>query len=230
MKKILFISFIVFCLLMILMFQQTAKKQLTAEKLTDLPWMVTINDDGSSTVFSHTLGKSTLGDFYSHVKRHPQISLFRDQDTSLSLEAMFEKIDLSGIISNVIVELDMTEAELKELEKVALKREVMPSGSYQLKLSHEVEKTLTNKVIKSLSYTPTSIRLDAEMIELRFGKPTEIVKIDEEVSHFLYPEMGLDIILNLRKRGKEVFQYLNPADFDRLKEKLYGSPSQQPTN
>ncbi len=223
MKKIIIILLII-CGIFFILYQQADKKNRSTERLTDLPWMVTINPDGSSTVFSQTLGKSTLNDFQTHVKRQPQISLFRDQDTSFSLEAMFEKIDLSGIISTVILELDLTEKELKVLEKSALRRKVMPSGSYQLTLSNEVIATLSNKIVKSLSYTPTSVRLDAEMIKLRFGEPAEIIKIDEEISHFIYPPLGLGIILNLRKRGKEVFQYLNPADFDRLKEKLYGKP------
>lgn len=220
-KKIL-LALIVLIVLFYLMFQQTLKKNKSIARITDLPWQVSINEDGRSTIFNQTLGKSTLIDFQNHVKRAPTISLFRDQDTSLSLEALFEKINLGGIVSNVILELDVPKNELSELERNALQKKVMPSGAYELKLSSETEKKLIHRPIISLSYTPTSIRLDAEMIKLRFGEPDEIIKIDDKVSHFLYPEIGLDIILNLNKRGKEVFQYVNPVNFDRLRKKLYG--------
>ena len=222
MKKILIIT-VLTLLGLTLLFQQTARKNQSIEKRTDLPWMVSVNPDGGSTIFGQTLGKSTLSDFQDHVKRQPEIRLFRDQDTSLSVEALFEKIDLGGIISNVILELDVPENELSELEKSALKRTVTPSGAYELHLSSVTEETLTSKTISSISYSPVSIRLDAEMIKLRFGKPAEIIKIDEKISHFLYPLIGLDVILDLNRRGSEVFQYVRPADFDQLRQNLYGN-------
>jgi len=220
-KKIL-LALIVLIALFFLEFQQTLNKNKSIDRITDLPWQVSINEDGSSTVFNQTIGKSTLSDFQKHVKREPTISLFRDQDTSLSLEALFEKIDFGGIISNVILKLEVPEKELVMLEKNALRKKVMPTGAYELKLSTETETKLANKTIASLSYIPTSIQLDAEMIKLRFGEPDDIINTDDKISHFLYPKIGLDIILNLNKRAKEVFQYVNPADFDRLQKKLYG--------
>ncbi len=224
MKKFLIISIaitVVFLIVLALLYQKTAKQNESVEKITDLPWMVTINPDRSSTIFNQTLGKSTLGDFQGYVKRQPEVSLFRDQDTSFSVEALFEKINLGGLISTVILELDVSETELAGLEKLILKKTVMPSGAYKLKLSRETINTLADKKINSLTYTPVSVRLDAEMIKLRFGDPDEIITVDEKISHFLYPEIGLDIILNLNKRAKDVFQYVNPDDFDRLREKLY---------
>ncbi len=224
MKKFLIISIaitLVFLIVLALLYQQTAEKNQSVEKITDLPWMVTINSDRSSTIFNQTLGISTLGDFQDYVKRQPEVSLFRDQDTSFTVEALFEKINLGGLISHVILELDISKEELAELEKNSLKKTVMPSGAYKLKLSTETINTLANKTITNLTYSPTSVRLDAEMIKLRFGEPDEVITVDEKISHFLYPAIGLDIILNLNKRAKDVFQYVNPDDFDRLREKLY---------
>lgn len=221
MKKILIIAGVIL-LGLTLLFQQTARNNQSIEKRTDLPWMVSVNPDGGSVIFGQSLGESTLSDFQDHVKRHPEIRLFRDQDGSFSAEALFEKIDLGGIISNVILELELTDNELSDLEKNALKKQAMPSGAYELKLPSETQASLAGKVIRSLSYTPVSIRLNEEMITLRFGQPAEIVKIDENISHLLYPQIGLDIILNLNRRGSEVFQYVRPADFDQIRQTLYG--------
>ena len=224
MKNFLIISAAITITLLIiltLLYKQTATKNESVEKITDLPWMVTINPDRSSTIFNQTLGKSTLEDFQGYVKRQPEVSLFRDQDASFTVEALFEKINLGGLVSHVILELNVPKEELAELEKNSLKKTVMPSGAYKLRLSTETINTLANKTITNLTYSPTSVRLDAEMIKLRFGEPDEIITVDDKISHFLYPAIGLDIILNLNKRAKDVFQYVNPDDFDRLREKLY---------
>ncbi len=224
MKKFLIISIaitMVFLIVLALLYQKTAKQNESVERITDLPWMVTINPDRSSTIFNQTLGKSTLKDFQDYVKRQPEVSLFRDQDTSFTVEALFEKINLGGLISHVILELNVSKDELADLEQNSLKKTVMPSGSYKLRLSTETINTLANKTITHLTYSPTSVRLDAEMIKLRFGEPDEIITVDDKISHFLYPEIGLDIILNLNKRAKDVFQYVNPDDFDQLRKKLY---------
>jgi len=224
MKNFLIISAAITITLLIiltLLYKQTATKNESVEKITDLPWMVTINPDRSSTIFNQTLGKSTLEDFQGYVKRQPEVSLFRDQDASFTVEALFEKINLGGLVSHVILELNVPKEELAELEKNSLKKTVMPSGAYKLRLSTETINTLANKTITNLTYSPTSVRLDAEMIKLRFGEPDEIITVDDKISHFLYPQIGLDIILNLNKRAKDVFQYVNPDDFDRLREKLY---------
>ena len=40
----------------------------------------------------------------------------------------------------------------------------------------------------------------------------------EALEHFLYPDKGLDLVLD--SKGKEVLQYVAPADFARLRAPL----------
>jgi len=41
---------------------------------------------------------------------------------------------------------------------------------------------------------------------------TEVVPVSAQERHLLYPELGLDLVLNAD--GKDVLQYLSPDDFD----------------
>ncbi len=227
MKKILFGLALLLLILIVFLFFHTARQQKSMTRITDLPWQITIDQHGRSTVFNQTLGKSTLRDFQHYVKREPMISMFRDPDGRLSVEALFEKVDLGGLIANVILKLDIPESELIEIEKTAISHKAMPSGAYELKLPGQQLKALENERVSSITYTPASIPLDTELIKLRFGQPTEIIKSGDKISHFLYPHIGLDIILNLNKRGKAIFQYVNPGDFDQIREKLYGVQRKQ---
>jgi hypothetical protein len=52
----------------------------------------------------------------------------------------------------------------------------------------------------------------------RFGAPAERIRQGETLEHFLYPARGLDIVLD--SKGKEVLQYVAPADFARLRAPL----------
>ena len=46
----------------------------------------------------------------------------------------------------------------------------------------------------------------------------EIIDTDDQTTHLLYPEKGLDLIIN--RKGKEALQYVAPKDFTRLRDPL----------
>ena len=63
--------------------------------------------------------------------------------------------------------------------------------------------------VKVINFLP-SFDLDEDIAQARFGTPAEIIQIDTREKHLLYPEKGLDLILNTE--GKDVLQYLPPQD------------------
>ena len=60
--------------------------------------------------------------------------------------------------------------------------------------------------------------MDEAIILQRFGTPAERIRQGETLEHFLYPDKGLDLVLD--SKGKEVLQYVAPADFARLRAPL----------
>jgi hypothetical protein len=56
--------------------------------------------------------------------------------------------------------------------------------------------------------------LEPAIIEKRFGTPAERIGEYEEITHWLYPQLGLDIAVD--RERKEVFQYVMPREFEAL--------------
>jgi hypothetical protein len=64
--------------------------------------------------------------------------------------------------------------------------------------------------VRVINFMP-SFNLDEDIVQARFGPPASVIQADAQQRHFLYPDKGLDLILDLD--GKEVLQYLSPAEF-----------------
>ena len=69
-----------------------------------------------------------------------------------------------------------------------------------------------------LTYLPKT-DLEPKVVGKRFGEPAEkIAEPGGRVEHWLYPDKGLDIVMD--KQAKEVLQYVAPKDFARLRAPL----------
>jgi hypothetical protein len=78
--------------------------------------------------------------------------------------------------------------------------------------------------ISAVSLVPQA-QLDTATLTQRFGEPSQRVTLEQggaTVEHLLYPAQGLDIAVS--ERGKEVMQYVAPAQFDRLRQPLQAQP------
>jgi hypothetical protein len=71
--------------------------------------------------------------------------------------------------------------------------------------------------VKAVSVIPT-VNLDEATIVQRFGQPGERIQVSEKRVHLLYPEKGLDVVVD--GDGKELLQYVAPRDFALLREPL----------
>ena len=67
--------------------------------------------------------------------------------------------------------------------------------------------------IRVITFIP-SARLDETVILQRFGEPAKRIRRDEDLEHFQYPELGLDIAIG--RRGQAIMQYVAPRQFDLL--------------
>jgi hypothetical protein len=219
MKKIILIG--ITLLVAIYLFIANSPKKIESGEvvqLTDLPWQIEIDSNGGSTVFGQKLGISKLREFQQKVKSDPKIRLFRDPDNSLSVEAFFKKITLARITSKVAIKLQLSGSKLSEFEARAIKKKVTPTGNYELELPHADEEELLDAKIAVISWSPTWLRLDDEMVTERFGDPGEIIKADDLVQHWLYPKLGLDIIR--KPRNKVTLHYISPNRFRTVREEL----------
>ena len=181
------------------------------------PWQITLQADGKTRVFGITLGESTLNFARDLWGRDYNLGLFETSNQPLSLEAYFNEVTLGGISGKFILILDATQDELLALQQNAIKRKVLGSGAKQYTLTAETTNVLAQKRIESLSYIPY-VNLDEEIIRKRFGEPAERIIIDQKRQHLLFPELGLDLLLD--EEGKEFLQYVVPAKFEQLRQPL----------
>ena len=71
--------------------------------------------------------------------------------------------------------------------------------------------------IKAISVIPT-VNLDEATVIQRFGQPGERLAVSEKRVHLLYPDKGLDVVVD--GEGKELLQYVAPRNFALLREPL----------
>lgn len=181
------------------------------------PWQVTIQADGKSRVFGITLSESTLNEASEIFGREYKMGLFETANQPLSLEAYFNEVTMGGLSGKYVLTLEASQQELAVLLQNAVKRKVLESGARRYTLNAATTAQMAQKKITSLSYIPY-INLDEEIIRQRFGEPAERIVIDDKRQHLLYPELGLDLLLD--EDGKELLQYVAPATFEQLRQPL----------
>ncbi len=183
----------------------------TIETNPRLPWLIEPTTDGSIRVFDLTLGESDLNEARQVFQHDPKISLFRSANGQFSVEAYFDRIILSGLKANVVMKLDIDQQTAAAMYERGARISQTGGGEKRVELKEDDYTQAMDAAITSITYLPTA-NLDPELVAERFGEPAEKLAEDEFITHWLYPDKGLDIALNAE--GKEVFQYLMPSQFD----------------
>ena len=183
-------------------------------RVTNLPWQITVVDPQTLHVFDLNIGQDTLGQAVKVLLSEYELAWFENKDQSISLEAYFLRVSLSGLRAKIILELDSENLDRVYLENNSGKPEVLKSHSIKYPLD-DLAHVMSNKVIKSLTYLPKS-SVDIDILQSRFGGAEELIFVNEEIEFLLYPSKGL--LMKVYKSGKEAFQYVPLADFERLKQ------------
>lgn len=177
------------------------------------PWQITLQADGKTRVFGIVINQTRVQDAAHLLGSGFKIALFENKDQSLSLEAFMQDITLGGLSAKIVVAIAANDEEKKQYRKRAKKREPLGNGVIRYILTADDNRQAANKVVNALSYIPY-VSLSEDMILSRFGEPARRIVINEHKEHFLYPETGLDLLLD--REGKELLQYVEPAEFNRL--------------
>jgi hypothetical protein len=181
------------------------------------PWQVKAMSNGHSQVFGIELGKATLADAVEIMGKRYDAAVFENQDGSLSLELFYKEITLGGLTAKFVLTLDASDQELQRLKGRPLKKETLESGVIKYTTAMNDNDELEAMKITAITYMPIT-NLSEEIVTNRFGEPAEKIKTHESAQHWLYPEKGLDVLINAE--GKEVLQFVPPIQFDKLVEPL----------
>ncbi len=185
-------------------------------RVTNLPWQITVVDDQTLHVLELNVGQDTLGQAVKILKSEYNVAWFENQDDSISLEAYFIRVSMSGLRAKVLLELDSDGLDKDYLIKNSGKPEIQDSRTIKYPVD-DLAQTFSNRVIRSLTYIPKS-SVDADIIISRFGQPEERLAVNDNTEFWMYPKKGL--VISISQRGKEVFQYIPVGHFARLKQSV----------
>ncbi|ADC61401.1 hypothetical protein [Allochromatium vinosum] len=190
------------------------------DEIARLPWLIEQDADGRTQVFGFTLGATTLAEVRQVFREDGEVNLFRTLGPSgtLAAEVYFEQIHLERLRADFVLTLDVDQTTLAAMYERGLRISQTGSGSQKVKLDPSDTERLAERPIRAIVYLPKA-RLDAALIEQRFGTPSRrLTESETGIVHWLYPKRGLDI--GRDPNGRVVMQYVNPADFGAILEPL----------
>jgi hypothetical protein len=187
------------------------------QPVSGLPWQIEILPNGETRVFDLIPAHSSLDDARRRFGMDMQIAVIAAPGESGSLEAYSGSVTTGAIMGKMILVAAMDEREVAHLRQRAVKSEYMDSSTRKYILHHDDLAHAWQAPIASITFIPAA-SLDEQTVLGRFGTPTERIRVDDRVEHFLYPQKGLDLALD--SKGKEVLQYVSPRQFARLREPL----------
>ena len=187
------------------------------EPATGLPWQVATLPDGHSRVFGLTLGQSSFRDALERHGHDMELAIIAHPGEDGSLELFYSRFTAGMLSGRLILGTNLDSTPLLELRERAVRSKVLSSGARKFALDPADLPTAYGATVESITFIPAA-DLDTEMVEHRFGAPADIIRVNKRVEHLLYPDLGLDLILD--RDGKEVLQYVAPRHFDRLRQPL----------
>ncbi len=185
-------------------------------RVKNLPWQITVVDEHTLHVFDLDVGKATLGQAVKVLKSEYNLAWFENQDDSISLEAYFIRVSLSGLRAKVLLELNTDGLDIDYLKKNSGKPEIQTSRTIKYPLD-DLAQELDNRVIQSLTYIPKA-NVDPQLLKDRFGAAEETMRVDDNTEFWLYPKKGL--VISISQKGKEVLQYVPLSRFERLRKSI----------
>lgn len=184
---------------------------------SSLPWNITVDAQNNTTAFGITLGKTSLLEAQKALQAGGEMSLFLSKEGIYSIEVFIDSIYLSGLKANLFLTLEVSQERAKEMFERGVNLSRASDKTNKITLSEADQKSLFLVPVRHIIYIPRA-NLDAELVEKRFGIPQLKINENEDVTHWLYPQKGLDIALN--NDGREIFQYVLPKSFDQILDPL----------
>ncbi len=221
MKFALSIIALIVAALIIPFFLPGAGKQEGVDPNANLPWQIELDGHGGSRIFGLQPGLSTLGDVRQRLGGEMEVAIIAMPDEVGMLEGYYSQVALGFVLAKVIVTVDTKNEQILQMRDRALGAKHMESTTRRITL-HPDDLALAERLpIKAISVIPT-VNLDEATVIQRFGPPGERLVASEKRVHLLYPDKGLDVVVD--GDGKELLQYVAPRDFAALRAPLSENP------
>lgn len=217
MKRYWLIALLVLGAVLLSWFIPNPGKPLDTKALALLPWSIEVLPSGDSKVFGVRLGEAKLADLQQSLGDDMEIAIVAGPGEVGELEAYYSQLLLGFIQARMIVTVDVPKEQIVRMRERAPKAEYMEGATKKIRLHPEDSTAARLSPIRALAVIPAA-NLDEAAIVERFGQPRERLQVSATRLHLLYPEKGLDIVLD--REGKELLQYVPPRHFAILREPL----------
>jgi hypothetical protein len=187
------------------------------------PWQVARPAPGRTQVFGLDLPGSTLAEVRRRFGDELALALIddrsdaadraddADRDSGLALEAYVERFSAAGVAGRLLLVFDVDRA-MRERWRDRLPATPTASGARRHRLDAVAAAEADGAPLVGVGLLPAA-SLDAEALRSRFGAPAQVVTEGPQRAHWLYPELGLAILLDAQ--GRDLLQYVAPGDFER---------------
>jgi hypothetical protein len=198
---------------------QASSQARQADAQAALPWQIELLPDGRSRVLGLTLaplgqaGAGTLADARAQWGPDTEIAVIAAPNEDGTLEAFVDPANAGFVTGKLVITAQLTPQAIRGLKERATKGEFMGGTTRKFRLSRDDQPQALAAPITALGFIPQA-HLDEAAIVARFGEPAERVHSNAHLTHLLYPAKGLAVAIDTG--GKELLQYVAPADFARL--------------
>jgi hypothetical protein len=210
-------------LFLLLYFIPTTNSPRGDHAVTGLPWQVEALPNGQSRVFDLVIGASTLADGRHRFGSDGDPAIVAAPGEIGSVEMYFTDVTAGAITGKLILTAELPDDVIAGMWQRAAEVEYMQSSTRKATPAEQDLATADGAAIRAIAFIP-SANLDEAIVLQRFGRPNERLRTSETVEHFLYPERGLDVVLDTD--GKELLQYVAPSRFETLRRPLLTAPGQ----
>jgi hypothetical protein len=181
--------------------------------VTGLPWQIERLPGGATQVFDITLGRTTLEEAIARLGDGAELAIIAAPGATGTLETYYRHYAAGPITGSLILVLDVDDATLVAMRERAQR----DAGTRRYLLHPDDMPAAYRAAVKIVTFLPT-LNLDTGIAKSRFGEPGEVIEAGAEQRHWLYPDLGLDVVLNAQ--GKDLLQYLTSGEFSAHRERL----------
>jgi hypothetical protein len=219
MKTALAIAAVIFLALTVPMFFLSGESPSGPAIEEGMPWQIETLPEGRSRVFGLTLGTATLADARARFGGDLDVAILGTSTETGALEAFVENVRFGFVTGKLVLTMEAPEATVKAMRERAAKSEYMETANAVRKFTLAApDATAADGLrIAAIAFIPAA-NLDEQTVLQRFGQPAERIRSSEKIEHFLYPDKGLDILLDSER--KELLQYVAPSRFSHLRDPL----------
>jgi len=179
-------------------------------EMRGLPWQIELPGDGTSRVFDIHLGVDDVGAVLDRLGQDAQLAIIARPGEAGALEIYYPRFQAGPLSGRLIVSAALPEETLEALKRHAPRRKPQESGAVRYWLADEDLATVRAAPVTGVGFIPAA-QLDEALAVARFGEPDERITESEGVTHWLYPRLGLDLVMDAG--GRELLQYVPPRDF-----------------